>query len=191
MELFEEPESKSGEKPGGQAKPLAVRMRPRTREEFVGQEHFFAPGKLLRRMLEADRLMSVIFYGPPGTGKTTLAHVIAEHSRAAFHTLNAAASGVAELRDGVARAQDRLRMHARRTVLFIDELHRFNKAQQDVLLPDVEEGTVIMVGATTQVVRGTPYSICSSGSMPLSSFEFLPELPRRENLEDLNTAQAQ
>lgn len=144
-ELFQEPQ------PGtpGAAKPLAVRMRPLTREEFVGQEHFFGRGKLLWRMLEADRLMSVIFYGPPGTGKTTLARVIAEHTKAAFHALNAAACGVADIRDALARARDRLQMNGRRTVLFIDELHRFNKAQQDVLLPDVEEGTVIMVGATT------------------------------------------
>lgn len=144
-ELFQEPQAGTP----GTVKPLAVKMRPRTCEEFVGQEHFFGPGKLLRRMLEADRLMSVIFYGPPGTGKTTLAHVIAEHTKAAFHALNAAACGVAEIRDAIARARDRLQMNGRRTVLFIDELHRFNKAQQDVLLPDVEEGTVILIGATT------------------------------------------
>jgi len=147
-ELFQEPQAGQPGTPGA-AKPLAVKMRPITCEEFVGQEHFFGHGKLLRRMLEADRLMSVIFYGPPGTGKTTLAHVIAEHTKAAFHALNAAACGVAEIREAIARARDRLQMNGRRTVLFIDELHRFNKAQQDVLLPDVEEGTVIMVGATT------------------------------------------
>ncbi|MFH1731651.1 MAG: replication-associated recombination protein A [Planctomycetota bacterium] len=147
-ELFEEPQAEQGPRPSV-PRPLAVRMRPLTRAEFVGQEHFFGPGKLLWRMLEADRLMSVIFYGPPGTGKTTLAQVIAEHTRAAFHALNAAACGVAEVREAIARARDRLEMRGRRTVLFIDELHRFNKAQQDVLLPDVEEGTVIMVGATT------------------------------------------
>ncbi len=147
-ELFEEPGSEHEPVPSA-PKPLAVRMRPTTRDEFVGQEHFFAPGKLLWRMLEADRLMSVIFYGPPGTGKTTLARVIAEHTQAAFHSLNAAACGVAEVREAIARAQDRLTMRGRRTVLFIDELHRFNKAQQDVLLPDVEEGTVLLIGATT------------------------------------------
>jgi putative ATPase len=124
-------------------------MRPRTRDEFVGQEHFFSPGKLLWRMLEADRLASLIFYGPPGTGKTTLARVIAEHTQAAFHALNAAACGVGEVRDALARARDRQAMAGRRTVLFIDELHRFNKAQQDVLLPDVEEGIVRLIGATT------------------------------------------
>ena len=149
--LFQEPQVEPPEpaESAGVSKPLAVRMRPLTREEFVGQEHFFGSGKLLWRMLEADRLMSVIFYGPPGTGKTTLARVIAETTQAAFHALNAAACGVAEIREAIARARDRLQMRGRRTVLFIDELHRFNKAQQDVLLPDVEEGTVIMVGATT------------------------------------------
>ena len=172
-ELFEEPkdETPAGEPRPDVPKPLAVRMRPRTREEFVGQEHFFAQGKLLRRMLEADRLMSVIFYGPPGTGKTSLARVIAEHTRAAFHGLNAAACGVAEVRDAIARARDRLQMRGRRTVLFIDEIHRFNKAQQDVLLPDVEEGTVIMIGATTH----NPFFTITSPLVSRSQiFEFKP-----------------
>jgi len=149
-ELFNEPE---GAPAAGEItpppRPLAARMRPRNRDEFVGQEHFFAPGKLLWRMLDADRLMSVIFYGPPGTGKTSLARLIADHTQAAFHALNAAACGVAEVREAIQRARDRVEMRGRRTVLFIDELHRFNKAQQDVLLPDVEEGTVLMIGATT------------------------------------------
>jgi len=172
-ELFEEPKDRTpaGEPRPDVPKPLAVRMRPRTREEFVGQEHFFAQGKLLRRMLEADRLMSVIFYGPPGTGKTSLARVIAEHTRAAFHGLNAAACGVAEVRDAIARARDRLQMRGRRTVLFIDEIHRFNKAQQDVLLPDVEEGTVIMIGATTH----NPFFTITSPLVSRSQiFEFKP-----------------
>ena len=172
-ELFEEPkdESPAGEPRPDIPRPLAVRMRPRTREEFVGQGHFFAPGKLLWRMLDADRLMSVIFYGPPGTGKTSLARVIAEHTRAAFHALNAAACGVAEVRDAIARARDRLQMRGRRTVLFIDELHRFNKAQQDVLLPDVEEGTVIMIGATTH----NPFFTITSPLVSRSQiFEFKP-----------------
>lgn len=152
-------------------RPLAVRMRPRTREEFVGQRHFFAPGKLLWRMLEADRLVSVIFYGPPGTGKTTLARVIAEHSKASFHALNAAAAGVADVRNAISRARDRLEMNGRRTVLFIDEIHRFNKAQQDVLLPDVEEGVVILVGATTH----NPFFTINSPLVSRSQiFEFKP-----------------
>lgn len=129
--------------------PLAVRMRPRTLDEFVGQEHFMGAGKLLRRMLEADRLSSAIFYGPPGTGKTTLGHVIAEHTEAEFHQLNAAAVGVREVRQVLEQAKALLGSGGRRTVLFIDELHRFNRAQQDVLLNDVESGLIILLGATT------------------------------------------
>lgn len=150
--------------------PLAARMRPRTADEFVGQTHFFGPGKLLRRMLEADRLASVIFYGPPGTGKTALAHVIAHHTQARFVALNAAASGVAELREALAGAKERRRA-GKRTVLFVDELHRFNKAQQDVLLPDVEEGVVILIGATTH----NPFFTVTSALVSRSQiFEFKP-----------------
>jgi putative ATPase len=129
--------------------PLAVRMRPRSLDEFVGQQHFLGPGKLLRRLLDADRLASAIFYGPPGTGKTTLAQIIAQQTKAAFEAVNAAAIGVKEVRDILARARDRLQ-DAQRTVLFLDEIHRFNRAQQDVLLGDVEDGIVILVGATTE-----------------------------------------
>jgi putative ATPase len=125
-------------------------MRPRTVEEYVGQEHFFGPGKLLRRMLQADRLASLLFYGPPGTGKTALAHVIANHTQARFVTLNAVSSGTKEVRAVLAEARSELEDAGRRTILFVDEIHRFNKAQQDVLLPDVEEGRVILIGATTQ-----------------------------------------
>ncbi len=132
------------------AMPLAARMRPRSLDEFVGQEHFLGPGKLLRRMLEADRLSSLIFYGPPGTGKTALAHVIAQHTRSQFCPLNAVAAGVRELRELLQVARRRLEDQGRRTILFIDEIHRFSRAQQDVLLPDVEEGIVTLIGATTQ-----------------------------------------
>jgi len=132
------------------AQPLPVRMRPRTLEEFVGQEHFVGEGKLLRRMLLADRLTSAIFYGPPGTGKTTLAEIIAHHTKAAFEHLHAAAAGVKEVREVLARARNRLETSGQRTVLFIDEIHRFNRAQQDVLLDDVEQGVVILIGATTE-----------------------------------------
>src|SRR6516164_3778823 len=125
-------------------------MRPRTVEEYVGQEHFFGPGKLLRRMLQADRLTSLLFYGPPGTGKTALAHVIANHTQARFVPLNAVASGTKEVRAALEAARAELEDTGRRTILFVDEIHRFNKAQQDVLLPDVEEGRVILIGATTQ-----------------------------------------
>jgi len=129
--------------------PLAVRMRPRTLEEFVGQAHIVGPGKLLRRAIEADRITSVILYGPPGTGKTALAHVIAQATKAHFETLNATSAGVAELREAIVRAKERVRVDGKRTILFIDEIHRFNKAQQDVLMPDVEQGNPILIGATT------------------------------------------
>jgi putative ATPase len=127
-----------------------VRMRPRTLAEFIGQQHFLGEGKLLRRMLDADRLLSVIFHGPPGTGKTTLAQVIANTIHCHFEQVNAAAVGVREVRAILDQAKERLAGGGRRTVLFIDEIHRFNRAQQDVLLPDVEAGLVILIGATTE-----------------------------------------
>ena len=132
------------------ARPLAARMRPRTLDEFVGQEHVLGPGKLLRRALLADRLSSVLFYGPPGAGKTALAHVIANHTKSRFRPLNAASAGTKEVREVLAEARAHLEDAGERTILFLDEIHRFNRTQQDVLLPDVEDGTVILVGATTQ-----------------------------------------
>src|SRR5919201_1753879 len=120
------------------AQPLAARMRPRTLDEFVGQEHFLGEGKLLRRLLQADRLQSVIFYGPPGSGKTALAHVIANQTQCRFVGLNATNAGTKEVRAVLEEAARELETAGRRTILFLDELHRFNKAQQDVLLPDVE-----------------------------------------------------
>ncbi len=132
------------------AEPLAVRMRPRTLDEFAGQRHFLGPGKLLRRMLEADRLTSVIFYGPPGTGKTTLAELIAKHTERHFERANAAAVGVKDVRHVLDGAQRRLGNDGRRTIFFLDEIHRFNRAQQDVLLGDVERGVVTLIGATTE-----------------------------------------
>jgi putative ATPase len=125
-------------------------MRPSTLDEFVGQQHFLGPGKLLRRMLEADRLTSVLFYGPPGTGKTTLAQLIAHYSKSHFEQVNAAAVGVKEVRAILDSARERLGHSGQRTVLFLDEIHRFNRAQQDILLPDVEAGLVLLVGATTE-----------------------------------------
>jgi putative ATPase len=130
--------------------PLADRMRPRTLEDIIGQDHIVGPGKLLRRAIQADRLSSIILYGPPGTGKTSLAAVIANTTRAAFEKLNAVLSGVKDIREVIDRSDNRFRLYSKRTILFVDEVHRWNKAQQDALLPWVENGTVIMVGATTE-----------------------------------------
>lgn len=132
------------------AEPLAVRMRPRNLDEFAGQQQFLGEGKLLRRMLEADRLASVIFYGPPGTGKTTLAEVIAAHIDRHFERANAAAVGVKEVRAVLDSARARLEDAQQRTIFFLDEIHRFNRAQQDVLLGDVERGVITLIGATTE-----------------------------------------
>ncbi len=129
--------------------PLAARMRPRSFDEYAGQEHLIGPGRALRRAIEADKLPSIIFWGPPGTGKTTLAALIARTTRASFTALSAVTAGVAELRKVVAEAKAR-RTHGVRTVLFVDEIHRFNKAQQDVILPHVEDGTLTLIGATTE-----------------------------------------
>jgi putative ATPase len=157
-----------------EAQPLAARMRPVRLDEFVGQEHFLGEGKLLRRLLAADRLGSVIFYGPPGTGKTTLARLLATASRSRFRQLSAVASGVKDLRELMADARDRLSAEGQKTLLFIDEIHRFNKAQQDVLLPDVEEGIVILVGATTE----NPFFTINSALVSRSHvFQFEPLSP--------------
>lgn len=156
------------------AQPLAARMRPRTLTEFVGQQHFLGEGKLLRRLLAADRLGSVIFYGPPGTGKTTLARLLAMESKRKFRQLSAVASGVKELRELLDEARDALAGGGERTLLFIDEIHRFSKAQQDVLLPDVEEGIVTLVGATTS----NPFFAVNSALVSRSQvFEFQPLSP--------------
>jgi putative ATPase len=130
--------------------PLADRMRPRTLEDIVGQDHIVGEGRLLRRAIMADRLSSLILYGPPGTGKTSLAAVIANTTRAAFEKLNAVLSGVKDIREVIDRSDERFRLYNKRTILFVDEVHRWNKAQQDALLPWVENGTVILVGATTE-----------------------------------------
>ncbi|MBO0352039.1 AAA family ATPase [Phormidium pseudopriestleyi FRX01] len=130
--------------------PLAARMRPRFLEEFIGQEHILGEGRLLRRAIQADQLSSLIFYGPPGTGKTTLARVIANSTKAQFIAINAVLSGVKEIREAIASAQQHRQDSEQRTILFVDEVHRFNKSQQDALLPWVENGTVILIGATTE-----------------------------------------
>ncbi|MEM9218206.1 MAG: AAA family ATPase [Cyanobacteria bacterium P01_F01_bin.150] len=130
--------------------PLAARMRPRTLDEFVGQDHIIGPGRLLRRAIQADQLSSVIFYGPPGTGKTTLARIIANTTRSHFIAINAVLAGVKDIREAIATAQEQKGMYGNNTILFVDEVHRFNKSQQDALLPWVENGTVILIGATTE-----------------------------------------
>src|SRR5438477_3823852 len=162
------------------AAPLATRMRPRSLEEFVGQEHILAPGKLLRRAIEADRLPSVIFSGPPGTGKTTLAHIIADMTHARFVRLSGVESNVAEMRRVIAAAANRLRTSGQKTILFIDEIHHFNKAQQDILLPDVESGNLRLIGATTY----NPFFYVNSPLVSRSQVFQLKPL-RVEQLEEL------
>jgi putative ATPase len=167
MSLFEASEQENLR----QAQPLAARMRPSTLDEFVGQEHFLGKGKLLWRLIQSDRLGSVIFYGPPGTGKTTLAHLLAGATRSRFRQLSAVTSGVKDVRAILEDARDEVAAGGPRTLLFVDEIHRFNRAQQDVLLPDVENGIVILVGATTQ----NPFFAINSALVSRSRiFEFKP-----------------
>jgi len=146
MPLFDLPE----EKDLPQSMPLAARMRPQTFAEFVGQEHLIAEGRVLRKCIEADQLPSMVFWGPPGSGKTTLAQLIANVTRAQFSPLSAVSAGVADLRRVIDQARKRLKQSGQRTILFVDEIHRFNKAQQDAVLPFVENGTVTFIGATTE-----------------------------------------
>src|SRR6058998_974154 len=146
LSLFAQPAKARAE----QNAPLAARMRPRTLEEMAGQEHLIAPGRVLRRAIDADQLPSMVFWGPPGSGKTTLARIIASLTQSHFELVSAVASGVADLRRVVAEASERLGEQGQRTILFIDEIHRFNKAQQDVVLPYGEDGTVTLIGATTE-----------------------------------------
>ena len=146
MDLFEYMSSKNKEKES----PLAARMRPRTLEEVVGQQHIIAKDKLLYRAIKADKISSIIFYGPPGTGKTTLAKVIAGTTSSEFMQINATVAGKKDMEEVVAKAKELQGMYQKRTILFIDEIHRFNKGQQDYLLPFVEDGTIIIIGATTE-----------------------------------------
>ena len=146
MDLFEYAKTKTLDRES----PLASRLRPTTLEEVVGQEHIIGKDKLLYRAIKADKLTSVIFYGPPGTGKTTLAKVIANTTSAGFTQINATVAGKKDMEEVVHQAQDSLGMYGKKTILFIDEIHRFNKGQQDYLLPFVEDGTIILIGATTE-----------------------------------------
>ena len=151
--------------------PLASRMRPRTLDEVVGQTHIIGKDKLLYRMIAADQIRSVIFYGPPGTGKTTLAHVIANTTASAFARINATTAGKKEMQEVVSQAKDTLGMYQKKTILFIDEIHRFNKSQQDYLLPFVEDGTIVLIGATTE----NPYFEVNSALLSRSVlFELKP-----------------
>lgn len=146
-------------------------MRPRCLSEFAGQQHFLGEGKLLYRLIKADSLAAILFYGPPGTGKTTLAHLLASETRCRFRQLNAVTSGVKDLREVIDEARDVLAAEGTRTLLFVDEIHRFNKSQQDALLPDVEDGTVVLVGATTS----NPFFAVNSALVSRSRvFEFQP-----------------
>lgn len=190
MDLFslQEADSREGFEPGADvaAMPLAARMRPRSLDEVAGQRHLLAPGKLLRRAIETDRFTSLIFYGPPGCGKTTLASVIARTTNAHFMMLNGVESNVAEIRERIAQAQMRMSMHGQKTVLFVDELHRFNKAQQDVLLPHLEKGTVRFIGATTE----NPYFAINSPLLSRSQVFPLEPVPEEELFSLLRRALA-
>ncbi len=166
--------------------PLAARMRPESPAEVAGQQHLLAPGKLLRRAIETDRFSSLIFYGPPGVGKTTLAYVIARHTSAFFVMLNGVESNVNEIREKIAEAKTRLALHNQRTILFVDELHRFNKAQQDVLLPHLERGTVRFIGATTE----NPYFAINSAMLSRSQIFPLEPVPEEDLVQLLCRAAA-
>ncbi len=180
MDLFDEQQQRLKQKNA----PLAWRMAPRSLDEFVGQEQLIGKGNLLRRQIEGDRLSSAIFYGPPGTGKTALARVIANTSQASFQRLNAVTSGVADLRQLIDGARQRMLSSGRKTIVFVDEIHRFNRAQQDALLPDVEEGTITFIGATTQ----NPFFSVTAPLVSRSQiFRFEPLQPEHLNAV-INTA---
>ena len=166
------------------AAPLAVRMRPAQLDEFAGQRHFVGPNRLLTRMLEADRLSSLIFYGPPGVGKTSLARVIANYTKAKFYYLSAPSASVKDIRQIIAAARDRLAGSGRRTVLFIDEIHRFSRTQQDVLLDDVESGILILIGATTE----NPFFSVNSPLISRSTVFHFEPLSEEDILQLLNAA---
>src|SRR2546428_2853695 len=167
-----------------QPAPLAARMRPRSLEEYSGQTHLLGPGQLLRRAIEADRIQSLIFYGPPGTGKTSLAQIIANQTESKFERLSGVESNVADMRRVLFAAANRLENKGRPTLLFIDEIHRFNKAQQDVLLPDVESGVLRLIGATTH----NPFFFVNSPLVSRSQIFELRPLAEDEIYDLLNRA---
>ncbi len=176
MDLFEEKKSDN------QLLPLSVRMRPKNLEDFIGQKHILGKGKLLRRAIESDKVSSLVLYGPAGVGKTTIAHIVANKTKAHFERINAVISGVEELRRTIERARIRKKAQGERTIIFIDEIHRFNKAQQDVLMPDLEDGSFILIGATVH----NPFFYLTS---PLLSRSLVFELKplKKEDIEDILT----
>ncbi|MBR1931178.1 MAG: replication-associated recombination protein A [Lachnospiraceae bacterium] len=180
MDLFEYMRSTNMEKEA----PLAARMRPRSLEEVVGQEHIIGKDKLLYRAIKADKISSIIFYGPPGTGKTTLAKVIANTTSAEFTQINATVAGKKDMEEVVSKAKDLQGMYGKRTILFIDEIHRFNKGQQDYLLPFVEDGTIILIGATTE----NPYFEVNGALISRSIIFELQPIPREAIKELLKVA---
>lgn len=180
MDLFEYMRTTNMEKES----PLAARMRPRTLEEVVGQEHILGKDKLLYRAIKADKISSIIFYGPPGTGKTTLAKVIANTTSAEFTQINATVAGKKDMEEVVAKAKDVQGMYGKRTILFIDEIHRFNKSQQDYLLPFVEDGTLILIGATTE----NPYFEVNGALISRSVIFELKPIPMEGVKELIRTA---
>ena len=176
MNLFDYMRETSKDK----TEPLAARMRPINLEEIVGQKHILGSGTLLYRAIKADKLSSVIFYGPPGTGKTTIAKVIANTTHAAFFQINATVAGKKDMEEVVRKAQDNLGMYGKKTILFVDEIHRFNKGQQDYLLPFVEDGTIVLIGATTE----NPYFEVNGALISRSTIFELKELPQ-EDIKEL------
>ena len=180
MDLFDYMREKDMEKES----PLASRLRPRTLDEVVGQQHIVGKDKLLYRAIQADKLGSIIFYGPPGTGKTTLAKVIANTTSADFRQINATVAGKKDMEEVVKEAKDNIGMYGRKTILFVDEIHRFNKGQQDYLLPFVEDGTLILIGATTE----NPYFAFLPSHLPDGYLH--PMIPKHKNLRRLNPDQA-
>jgi len=180
MNLFAAEEESHREK----ARPLAARMRPRNLEEFVGQRHILGDGKLLKRMLDADRIGSVIFYGPPGIGKTSLAELIARHTKRRFKRLNATGAGVKDVRELLVEADKYLTTQGTQTVVFIDELHRFSRSQQDILLPDVESGTISLIGATT----ANPFFSLVAPLLSRSQIFEFQELDTTDLLQLMNSA---